>query len=105
MPAWPGENFTVVESFIAHTPPPTLPRQRGRGQIAASKRTLPCLPGREGPSAQRWEGGGILPSLQHAFAGAGDAFDRSEPIRQFAGRGLDQDMADANCFIFLQPDA
>jgi hypothetical protein len=39
------------------TPTPTLPRLRGR-EPAEALPSLPCKRGREGPIAQRWEGGG-----------------------------------------------
>ena len=43
-------------------PIPTLPRLRGMGRAGASN-PLTCKRGREGPTAQPWEGEGFAPYL------------------------------------------
>src|SRR5437773_10982246 len=98
MPAWPGENLMVVESFMAlvsryfQAPTPTLPRLRGRessqseGRLCEARRLLP--PPQAG---ERW-GGGFCGSCDHPLAGTGDPLDGGEPVGQLALGRLGPDL-------------
>jgi len=86
-------------------PTPILPRKRGREQSKPQTKTLPCLRGREGPTAQPWEGGGfaaIGPMLENtaaALAAAG-----FEDPRRHARRLLAAALGLSATEVFAHPE-
>ena len=107
IPAWPGENLSVVDSFMAclsaklvlgQASTPALPRKQGRGFCGARRQLPPPLAGEGG-------GGDCWRSCQHALAGAGDALDGGEPVGQLALGRLNEDMLDPDCRVAFKPCA